>query len=133
MRWTHLAANPWAMASVGLFCLFAVFAAIAWIRKRLWIFRVAAIIALVGLVAGFLLSHDKTRYAAPPSQPKSAVQETKATAHLQPASQVTTSTFPDRQEPFPRTSETEGVEFSCATPMGRGQQRRSNGIRSIHL
>jgi hypothetical protein len=102
MHWTHLASNPWTMASVVLLCLFAVFAAIAWIRKRLWICRGAGIIALVGLVAGFLLSHDRTPYAAPPSQPKSAVQETKATAHLQPASQVTTSTFPDKQEqPFP--------------------------------
>jgi hypothetical protein len=102
MHWIHLAANPWALASVGLFCLFAVFAAIAWIRKRIWIFRGAGIIALVGLAAGVLLSHDKARYAAPPSQPKSAIQETKAPAHLQPASQVTTSTFPDKQEqPFP--------------------------------
>jgi hypothetical protein len=102
MHWTHLASNPSTMASVVLFCLFAVFAAIAWIRKRLWICRGAGILALVGLVAGFLLSHHRTPYAAPPSQPKSAVQETKATAHLQPASQVTTSTFPDKQEqPFP--------------------------------
>jgi hypothetical protein len=101
MHWKYLALNPWAMANVGLFCLFAVFAAIAWIQKRIWTFRVG-IIALVGLVAGFLLSHDKTRYAALPSQPKSAVQETKATGHLQPASQVTTSTFSDKQElPFP--------------------------------
>jgi len=58
MRWTHLAANPSAMASVSLFCLFAVFAAIAWIQKRIWTFRVTGIIALVGLVAGLLLSHD---------------------------------------------------------------------------
>jgi len=97
MHWTHLAANPWAMASVGLFCLFAVFATIAWIQKRIWTFRVAGIIALVGLVAGFLLSHDKTQYA-PASQAKAAVQETKARAQLQPASQVTTPTFPDKQE-----------------------------------
>jgi hypothetical protein len=110
MHWIHLAANPWALASVGLFCLFAVFAAIAWIRKRIWIFRGAGIIALVGLAAGVLLSHDKARYAAPPSQPKSAIQETKAPAHLQPASQVTTSTFPDKQEsPFPEPVKPEAL------------------------
>jgi len=34
------------------------FAAIAWIQKRIWTFRVTGIIALVGLVAGLLLSHD---------------------------------------------------------------------------
>jgi hypothetical protein len=101
MHWTHLASNPWVMASVGLFCLFVVLAAIAWIRKRLWMFRATGIIALVGLLAGFLLSHDKTQYA-PPSPAKAAVQEIKATAHLQPTSQVTTSTFHDKQEqPFP--------------------------------
>jgi hypothetical protein len=102
LHWTRLVAKPWAVTSIGFLCLFAIISAIGWFRKRLWLFRMAGFLAVAGFVAGFALSNKQAQYAAPPSQPKSAVQETNATANLQPASQVITSTLPTKQElPFP--------------------------------
>ena len=102
LHWTQLVTNPRVMASIILFCLSAIFAATAWLRKRRWMFHVAVLIALVGWAAGFVLPHFKDRNAAPSTQPKIAFQESKATAQLQPASQVAVAPSPSKPEPpFP--------------------------------
>ncbi|MGA7924685.1 MAG: hypothetical protein WCA20_01680, partial [Candidatus Sulfotelmatobacter sp.] len=62
-------------------------------------FHVAVLIAVVGWAAGFVLPHFKDRNAVPSSQPKIAFQESKATAQLQPASQVAVAPFPSKLEP----------------------------------
>jgi hypothetical protein len=102
LHWTLLVANPSVMASIGLLCLLVIVAAIAWFRKRLWLFRVAGFIAVVGFVAVFALFHVKARDITQSSPPNRALQHNDATAHLQPASKVGIPTFPSKQEPpFP--------------------------------
>jgi hypothetical protein len=102
MHWIQFVTNPRIMTSIVLVCSSVILAAIALRRKRRWMFYAAGSTAFVGLAAGFARPRFEIRHDTRYSQANAAFQDSKAVARLQPATQVTGSPAPGKQElPFP--------------------------------